>query len=74
MAWKEGKRQMELSDVWKSVTHIRDEDEAIIAVQVPIELWRFLIDRVQQMEDREAARQNLARLRQSQETKQVEDE
>jgi hypothetical protein len=65
---------MELSDVWKSVTHIRNEEEEIIAVQVPIDLWRFLIDRVQQMEDREAARQNLARLRKSQETKSVGDE
>jgi hypothetical protein len=65
---------MELSDVWKSVTHIRNEEEEIIAVQVPIDLWRFLIDRVQQMEDREAARQNLARLRNSQETKAVGDE
>jgi hypothetical protein len=65
---------MELSDVWKSVTHIRNEEEEIIAVQVPIDLWRFLIDRVQQMEDREAARQNLARLRKSQDTKAVGDE
>jgi hypothetical protein len=65
---------MELSDVWKSVTHVRNEEEEIIAVQVPIDLWRFLIDRVQQMEDREAARQNLARLRRSQETKEVRDE
>ncbi len=47
---------MELSDVWKSVTHVRNEEEEIIAVQVPIDVWRFLIDRVQQMEDREAAR------------------
>jgi len=54
---------MELNDVWKSVTHVRNDEDAIIAVQVPIEMWRFLIDRVQQMEDREAARQNLARLR-----------
>ena len=65
---------MELSDVWKSVTHVRNEEEEIIAVQVPIDLWRFLIDRVQQMEDRESARQNLARLRRSQETKEVRDE
>ncbi len=67
-------KAMELSDVWKSVTHIRNEEEEIIAVQVPIDLWRFLIDRVQQMEDREAARQNLARLRKSQETKEVRDD
>jgi hypothetical protein len=65
---------MELSDVWKSVTHIRNEDEEIIAVQVPIDLWRFLIDRVQQMEDRESARQNLAKLRKSQEARKVEGE
>jgi hypothetical protein len=65
---------MELSDVWKSVTHIRNEEEEIIAVQVPIDVWRFLIDRVQQMEDREAARQNLARLRKSQDSKAVGDE
>jgi hypothetical protein len=65
---------MELSDVWKSVTHVRNEDDELIAVQVPIDVWRFLIDRVQQMEDREAARQNLARLRKSQETKKAGDE
>ncbi len=65
---------MELSDVWKSVTHVRNEEEEIIAVQVPIDIWRFLIDRVQQMEDREAARQNLAKLRKTQETKKVGDE
>ncbi len=57
---------MDLSDVWKSVTHIRNADEEIIAVQVPIDHWRFLIDRVQAMEDREAARQRLAKLRKSQ--------
>ncbi len=54
---------MDLSDVWKSVTHIRNEDDEIVAVQVPIDMWRFLLDRVQEMQDREAARQNLARLR-----------
>jgi hypothetical protein len=37
-------------------------------------VWRFLIDRVQQMEDREAARQNLVKLRKSQETKKAGDE
>jgi hypothetical protein len=58
---------MELNDVWKSVTLIRNEDEEIIAVEVPIDMWRFLLDRVQDMEDREAARQRLARLRRSQE-------
>ena len=59
---------MELSDVWKSVEHIRNEDEEIIAVQVPIDMWRFLIERVQEMEDKEAARQRLAKLRKSQES------
>jgi hypothetical protein len=58
---------VELNDVWKSVTLIRNEDEEIIAVEVPIDMWRFLLDRVQDMEDREAARQRLARLRRSQE-------
>lgn len=57
---------MELNDVWRSVTHIRNEDEEIIAVQVPIDLWRFLIDRVEEMEDKLAARDRLNRLRQSQ--------
>jgi hypothetical protein len=65
---------MELSDVWKSVTHVRNEEEELIAVQVPIDVWRFLIDRVQQMEDREAARQNLVKLRKSQEKKKAGDE
>jgi len=59
---------MELSDVWKSVTLIRNEDDEIVAVEVPIDMWRFLLDRVQEMEDREAARQHLARLRRSQDT------
>lgn len=54
---------MELKDVWQSVVHIRDENDEITAVQVPIDMWRFLIDRVQAMEDREAARARLARLR-----------
>jgi len=57
---------VELNDVWRSVTHIRNEDEEIIAVQVPIDLWRFLIDRVEEMEDKLAARDRLNRLRQSQ--------
>ncbi len=54
---------MELKDVWQSVVHIRDENDEITAVQVPIDMWRYLIDRVQAMEDREAARARLARLR-----------
>jgi hypothetical protein len=58
---------MELKDVWNSVTHIRNEDEEIIAVQVPIDMWRYLIDRVQELEDRVSARERLARLRKSQE-------
>ncbi len=57
---------MDLKDVWQSVTHIRNEDEEIVAVQVPIDAWRFLLDRVQAMEEREAARQRLARLRKEQ--------
>ena len=59
---------MELSDVWRSETLIRNEDDEIIAVEVPIDMWRFLLDRVQEMEDHEAARQRLARLRRSQDT------
>lgn len=59
---------MELSDVWRSVTLIRNEDDEIVAVEVPIDMWRFLLDRVQEMEDHEAARQRLARLRRSQDT------
>ena len=54
---------MELSDVWNDVDYIRNEDEEIIAVRVPIDKWRFLLDRVQAMEDKEAARQRLAKLR-----------
>ncbi len=64
---------MEISEVLKAVTHIRNEDEEIVAVQVPIDMWRFLIERVQQMEDREAARQNLTRLRKLQEEKRAEE-
>ncbi len=59
---------MNLKDVWQSVTYIRNEDEEIVAVQVPIEAWRFLLDRVQEMEEREAARQRLARLRKTQQS------
>jgi hypothetical protein len=59
---------MELKDVWRSVVHIRDDNDEITAVQVPIDMWRFLIDRVQAMEDREAARARLARLRARQST------
>jgi len=57
---------MELKDVWQSVTYLRNEDEEIVAVQVPIDAWRHLLDRVQAMEEREAARQRLARLRKGQ--------
>jgi hypothetical protein len=59
---------MELNDVWDSVTYIRNEEEEIIAVEISIDVWRFLMDRVQEMQDKEAARQRLARLRRSQET------
>lgn len=54
---------MDLHDVWNSAQYIRDENEEIIAVEIPIEMWRFLMDYVQQIEDREAARQRLAKLR-----------
>jgi hypothetical protein len=54
---------MDLNDVWNAVTYIRDEEEHIVAVEVPIDAWRFLMDRVQEMQDKEAARQRLARLR-----------
>lgn len=54
---------MELRDVWNDVTYIRNEDDEIVAVEVPIDKWRFLLDRVQAMEDKEAARQRLAKLR-----------
>ncbi len=57
---------MNLSDVWNSVEYIRNEDEEIIAVEVPIEMWRFLMDQVQNMEDKQAARDRLAKLRKSQ--------
>ena len=60
---------MELKDVWQSVTYLRNEDEEIVAVQVPIDAWRFLLDRVQEMEEREAARQRLARLRKGQQSR-----
>jgi hypothetical protein len=63
---------MELKDVWNSVTHVRNEDEEIIAVQVPIDMWRFLIDRVEDLEDRTGARARLSRLRQSQESDEVD--
>jgi hypothetical protein len=57
---------MDFNDIWESVTYVRNEDEEIIAVEVPIEQWRALLDRVQAMQDREAARQRLARLRPTQ--------
>lgn len=58
---------MDLRDVWNSVEYIRNDEEEIVAVLVPVEMWRLLLDRVQQMEDREAARQRLAKLRKTQE-------
>jgi hypothetical protein len=54
---------MGLNELLESVTYIRDEEEHIIAVQLPIEAWRALLDQLQQMQEREKARQNLARLR-----------
>ncbi|GEM_PF-3006584 len=65
---------MELKDIWRSVVHIRDENDEITAVQVPIDMWRFLIDTVQAMEDREAARARLARLRARQSTDAAQDD
>ncbi len=65
---------MELKDIWRSVVHIRDENDEITAVQVPIDMWRFLIDTVQAMEDREAARARLARLRARQSADAVQDD
>ncbi|MBI5957948.1 MAG: hypothetical protein HY866_04385 [Chloroflexi bacterium] len=59
---------MDLNELLDSVTYVRDEEEHIIAVEVPIEMWRVLLDQIQQMEEREKARQNLARLRRSHET------
>ncbi len=63
---------MELSDVWNAVEYIRNDDEEIVAVRVPIDKWRFLLDRVQAMEDKEAARQRLARLRGKQQDDQAD--
>lgn len=63
---------MEFNDIWESVIYIRNDDEEIIAVQVPIEQWRALLDRVQAMQDREAARQRLARLRPSQDAEKTD--
>jgi hypothetical protein len=54
---------MDFGDVWRSVTYLRNEDEEIVAVEVPIDMWRLLMDYVQEMEDKEAARQRLAKLR-----------
>lgn len=65
---------MELKDIWRSVVHIRDENDEITAVQVPIDMWRFLINTVQAMEDREAARVRLARLRARQSADAVQDD
>jgi hypothetical protein len=65
---------MNLNDVWSSVIYIRNEDEEIIAVEVPIDMWRFLMDRVQEMEDKQAARDRLVKLRKSQEIAQASDE
>ncbi|MBN1565244.1 MAG: hypothetical protein JXA10_15470 [Anaerolineae bacterium] len=62
---------MNLSDVWNSVEYTRNDDDEIIAVQVPIEMWRFLMDHVQKMEDKQAARDRLAKLRKSQSANKV---
>ncbi|MBN2304575.1 MAG: hypothetical protein JXQ72_08870 [Anaerolineae bacterium] len=63
---------MQLQDVWNAVEYVRNDDEEIIAAQIPIELWRFLLDRVQEMEDKAAARQRLAKLRNTQESRRVD--
>lgn len=63
---------MEFNDIWESVTYLRNEDEEITAVQVPIAQWRALLDRVQAMQDRESARQRLAKLRQTQDTEKTD--
>ena len=65
---------MNLSDVWNSVEYTRNDDDEIIAVQVPIEMWRFLMDHVQKMEDKQAARDRLAKLRKSQGANKVAEE
>lgn len=57
---------MDLHDVLNSAQYIRNENEEIIAVEIPIEMWRYLMDYVQQSEDRAAARQRLAKLRKTQ--------
>ncbi len=54
---------MNLDEIWQKVTTIRDDQEHIVAVQLPIDVWRELLDHIQQMEQREDARQRLARLR-----------
>ena len=62
---------MNLNDVWNAVEYIRNDDEEIIAAEIPIEVWRFLMDYVQMMEDKQAARDRLAKLRQSQRPERV---
>ena len=54
---------MTLDEIWQQVTTIRDEHDQIVAVQLPVDVWRALLDHVQQMEEHEAARQRLAHLR-----------
>lgn len=54
---------MHLRDVWNAVTYVRDADDQIIAAQIPIDHWRFLLDHVQALQDQLAARAALARLR-----------
>ncbi len=56
---------MSLDDIWKQAVTIRNEDEQIVAVQLPIDAWRALLDAVEDMQEREAARQRLTRLRRS---------
>jgi hypothetical protein len=65
----DGEGLMDLREIWDSVAYVRNENDEIVAVEVPIEMWRQLMDLVQSMEDKEAARQRLAKLRKSQEEK-----
>jgi len=62
---------MNLSDVWNSVEYIRNDDEEIVAAEIPIDVWRFLMDYLQEMEDKQAARDRLAKLRKSQEAQKL---
>lgn len=64
---------MEIADILKEVIHVRNDDEEIVAIQLPIAAWKALIDRIQELEDRDAAREHLARLRKTQSTRRLEE-